>query len=77
MQQIILREADIQSIINGREVKRTLPDGTEILVRQSYVQDATAPLINDRYNVRDSKQEELTKKIRGSAKIDDTFRLGY
>lgn len=68
MKQIILSEVDVQSIINGREVKRTLHDGTEILVRQSYILDIAAPMMIDRYNVRDSKKEELLKQYHSSVK---------
>ena len=46
MKTFILSEADIQSIINGRDVIKQ--DGnSKILIRQSYVKDILAPIIND------------------------------
>lgn len=56
MKTFILSEADIQSIINGRDVIRQ--DGnSKILIRQSYVKDVVAPIIKDKFVVRDSKFE--------------------
>ena len=56
MKTFILSEADIQSIINGRDVIKQ--DGnSKVLIRQSYVKDLVAPIINDRFVVRDSKFE--------------------
>ena len=53
MKTFILSEVDIQSIINGRDVIKQ--DGnSKILIRQSYVKDIVAPIINDRFNVHDS-----------------------
>ncbi|EOS8076366.1 hypothetical protein DKK57_RS06545 [Enterococcus faecium] len=72
--EIPLSEADIQSIINGREVNKKLPDGTELVIRQSYLKDMTAPVLIDRFNVTDSVVENHLKEFRSS--IDDTFRLG-
>lgn len=54
MKTFILSEADIQSIINGRNVIKQDGD-SKILIRQSYVKDIVAPIINDRFVVSDSK----------------------
>ena len=56
MKTFILNEADIQSIINGRNVIKQDGD-SKILIRQSYVKDILAPIINDRFIVSDSKFE--------------------
>lgn len=40
--EIPLSEAGIQAIINGREVNIELPDGTELVIRQSYLKDMAA-----------------------------------
>ena len=56
MKTFILSEADIQSIINGRNVIKQDGD-SKILIRQSYVKDIVAPIINDRFIVGDSKFE--------------------
>ncbi|EME7193741.1 hypothetical protein EB64_02136 [Enterococcus faecium] len=72
--EIALSEADVQSIINGREVNKKLPEGTELVIRQSYLKDMVAPVLIDRFNVTDSVVENHLKEFRSS--IDDTFRLG-
>ncbi|MDG4568184.1 hypothetical protein [Enterococcus faecium] len=72
--EITLSEADVQSIINGREVNKKLPEGTELVIRQSYLKDMVAPVLIDRFNVTDSVVENHLKEFRSS--IDDTFRLG-
>ncbi|HFD0894482.1 hypothetical protein OHE40_01790 [Enterococcus faecium] len=70
--EIPLSEADVQSIINGREVNKKLPEGTELVIRQSYLKDMVAPVLIDRFN--DSVVENHLKEFRSS--IDNTFRLG-
>ncbi|EGP4967140.1 hypothetical protein FAE09_001133 [Enterococcus faecium] len=72
--EIPLSEADVQSIINGREVNKKLPEGTELVIRQSYLKDMVAPVLIDRFNVTDSAVENHLKEFRSS--INDTFRLG-
>ncbi len=72
--EIPLSEEGIQAIINGREVNIELPDGTELVIRQSYLKDMAAPVLIDRFNVTDSVVENHLKEFRSS--IDDTFRLG-
>ena len=59
---VVLSQADIQSIINGREVNTVLPNGQKLVIRQSYVLDATVPLLNDEYNVQ-SKTAERNRDI--------------
>lgn len=70
--EIPLSEADVQSIINGREVNKKLPEGTELVIRQSYLKDMVAPVLIDRFN--GSVVENHLKEFRSS--IDNTFRLG-
>lgn len=72
--EIALSEADIQSIINGRKVNKKLSDGTELVIRQSYLKDMAMPLLIDRFNVTDSVVEHRLKEFRSS--MSDTFRLG-
>lgn len=72
--EIALSEEDVQSIINGREVNKKLPDDTEFVIRQSYLKDMVAPVLIDRFNVTDSVVENHLKEFRSS--IDNTFRLG-
>ncbi|EOH8744400.1 hypothetical protein BH747_13765 [Enterococcus villorum] len=72
--EIALSEADVQSIINGRKVKFKLSDGTEIVIRQSYLKDMAAPVLIDRFNVTDSVVENRLKEFRSSMR--HTFELG-
>ncbi|HBH6743806.1 TPA: hypothetical protein KT929_002891, partial [Enterococcus faecium] len=53
---------------------KKLPDGTELVIRQSYLKDMAAPVLIDRFNVTDSVVENHLKEFRSS--INDTFRLG-
>lgn len=69
--EIALSEADVQSIINGRE---KLPEGTELVIRQSYLKDMAAPVLIDRFNVTDSVVENHLKEFRSSMR--HTFELG-
>lgn len=73
MIEIALSEADIQSVINGRDVVKQIGD-TKIKIRQSYLKDAAMPVIKDRYNIADSVAEEHLKNFRTS--IQNTFRPG-
>lgn len=72
--EIVLSDADIQSIINGRSVKRYLKDGTEIKIRQSYLQDVAAPILNDRFQVKDMVVEDQIQRFRDS--MQNTYGLG-
>ncbi len=72
--EIALSEADVQSIINGRKVNKKLSDGTELVIRQSYLKDMAMPALIDRFNVTDSVVENHLKEFRSS--MSDTFRGG-
>ena len=72
--EIVLSDADIQSLINGRSVKRYLEDGTEIKIRESYLKDAVAPILNDRFKVKDMVVEQQLKHFRNSVK--NSYNLG-
>ena len=75
MKTFILSEADIQSIINGRDVIKH--DGnSKILIRQSYVKDIVAPIINDRFNVHDSELQEQIRIAMNDIR-PDIYRIGY
>ena len=72
MKTFILSEADIQSIINGRDVIKQ--DGnSKILIRQSYVKDMAAPIIKDRFVVRDSEFDNLIRTTNNNV-INPLFR---
>ena len=72
--EIPLSEADVQSIINGREVNKKLPDGTELVIRQSYLKYMAAPVLIDRFNVTDSVMEKHLRDMRSS--MNDIFSPG-
>ena len=72
MKTFILSEADIQSIINGRDVIKQ--DGnSKILIRQSYAKDIVAPIINDRFIVSDSEFENRIRTTNNNI-INPLFR---
>lgn len=54
MKEIVLSEADVQSVLNGRKVIREI-NGEKVNIRLSYVKDLAAPLINDRVQIIDTK----------------------
>lgn len=54
MPEVILSEANIQSIINGRKVVKTLADGTHVAIRQSYLLDVAVPVRKERFEVKDT-----------------------
>ena len=58
MREIVLSDADIQSIINGRDVIKQSGE-TKIKIRQSYLKDAAMPVIKDRYNIADSVTDKI------------------
>ncbi len=75
MKTFILSEADIQSIINGRDVIKH--DGnSKILIRQSYVKDILAPIINDRFIVSDSETENRIRIAMNDIR-PDVYKIGY
>lgn len=54
MPEVILSEANIQSILNGRKVVKTLADGTHVAIRQSYLLDVAPPVRKERFEVKDT-----------------------
>ena len=72
MKTFILSEADIQFIINGRDVIKQDGD-SKILIRQSYVKDILAPIINDRFIVSDSEFENRIRTTNNNI-INPLFR---
>ena len=75
MKTFILSEADIQSIINGRDVIKQDGD-SKILIRQSYVKDIVAPIINDIFIVSDSETKNRISNMMNET-IPNLNRMGY
>ena len=75
MKTIILSEADIQSIINGRDVIKQDGD-SKILIRQSYAKDIVAPIINDRFIVSDSETKNRISNTMNDIR-PDLYKMGY
>lgn len=73
MREIVVSEAEIQSIINGRDVVKQIGDA-KIKIRQSYLKDVASQVIKDRYIVTDSVMEEQLSRFR--ANVQNTFRSG-
>ena len=75
MKTFILSEADIQSIINGRDVIKQDGD-SKILIRQSYVKDILAPIINDRFIIGDSEAKNRISNVINDIR-PDVCKMGY
>ena len=73
MKTFILSEADIQSIINGRDVIKQDGD-SKILIRQSYAKDILTPIIEDRFVVSDSKFDNLLIRTTNNNVINPLFK---
>lgn len=73
MKEIVLSEADIQSIINGRDVVKQIGN-QRLKIRQSYVKDMAAPVIKDRFEVKDTLMEKQLKAFRSS--MGNSYELG-
>lgn len=71
--EIVLSEADIQSIINGRDVVKQIGN-QRVTIRQCYVKDMAAPVMRDRFEIKDTVMENQLKAFRSSMK--DTYELG-
>nr|DAU14076.1 MAG TPA: hypothetical protein [Caudoviricetes sp.] len=73
MKEIVLSEADIQSIINGRDVVKQIGN-QRVLIRQSYVKDMAAPVIKDRFEVKDTIMENQLRDFKSS--MGNSYELG-
>ncbi|NVN79613.1 hypothetical protein GM526_21440 [Enterococcus avium] len=73
MIQVVLSEADIQSIINGRDVVKQIGN-QRVFIRQSYAKDMAAPVIKDRFEVKDTIMENQLRDFRSSMK--NTYEWG-
>lgn len=60
MPEVILSEANIQSILNGRKVVKTLADGTHVAIRQSYLLDVAPPVRKERFEVKDTSLSSVS-----------------
>lgn len=56
--EIVLSEGQVETIINGGVVKATLPSGETVKIRQSIIKDMVAPMLNNRFKVADTHQED-------------------
>ena len=76
---IALSEEDIERIINGEEVafdfNQPIIPGEKVIVRQSHMKDATAPIINRDKKIYSGAEIENIKIA--SSMMADTFKLGF
>lgn len=75
MKEIVLGDNEIEQLINGEPIQRTLSDGETVLIRQSYVKGMGAPIINRDKRVFSSTEIESIK--RSSSIMADAFKIGY
>jgi len=74
MEEIVLGDNEVERLINGESVKVSLSDGEPVLIRQSYMKDASAPIINRDKKIYSNVEIESIK--RASSMMADTFNLG-
>ena len=75
MVEVVLGDNEIERLINGESIQKSLSDGKTLLIRQSYVKDMAAPIINRDKKVFSNAEIENIK--RASSMMADTFKLGY
>ncbi|MEZ2459322.1 hypothetical protein ACBR55_12145 [Salinicoccus roseus] len=56
--EIVLSEGQLETIINGGVIKAKLPSGETVKIRQSIIKDMAAPILNNRFKVADTRQED-------------------
>lgn len=74
MEEIVLGDNQIEALINGESIHVSLSSGKTVSIRQSYMIDATAPMIN-----RDKKifsNDEIKNIKMASSMMADTFKMG-
>ncbi len=72
---IILSDNDIARIINGQTVSAKNFKGEEVEIRQSYMKDLAAPIINRDKKIYSNAEIENIKIA--TTMMADTFKLGY
>ncbi len=73
MEEIVLGDNQIESLINGKSIEVTLLNGETALIRQSYLKDAAAPIINHDKKIYSKGDIENIKLV---ASMQNTMRLG-
>ena len=74
MEKVSLGDNEIDSLINGGSIQKTLSDGTTIVISQSLMKDATAPIINHDRKVYSNREIENIKISASS--LSSPFKLG-
>ena len=72
--EITLGDNEIEQLINGESIQKTLSGGKTVLIRQSYTKDASAPIINHDKKVYSKSEIENIKMVAGA--MSSTMRLG-
>ena len=73
MKEVVLGDNEIERLINGESIKKTLSDGKTLLIRQSYVKDMVAPSVNRDKEVFSKNEIESIKRMVGV--MSNTMRL--
>jgi len=74
MKEIVLGDNEIENLINGIPIHKTLPSGEVISIRQSYVKDVAKPIINHDKKVFSNAEIENLRKV--PSIIESSFKLG-
>lgn len=75
MEKVHLCDIEIELLINGSSIQKTLSDGTVISISQSLMKDMLAPMVNHDKKVFSNAEIENIKIA--SSMMVDTFKLGY
>lgn len=72
--EIILSESQIEALINGETVSKRTSIGHVVDIRQSYIKDATAPILKRRNKVVDTETQAVMNKHFAKEVINSYYR---
>lgn len=74
MENIVLGDNQIESLINGESIQVTLSDGKTVLIRQSYMKDLAAPIINHDKKIYSKQEIDNIRLV--SASLSSSMEIG-
>lgn len=74
--EIILSDVHIEHLINGGSIDYKLPDKSYVSIRQSYVRDAVAPVINRPNKVVNTHNNAVVNKHYFNSLVNDSIQRG-
>lgn len=74
--EVILSENQIEALINGETISVRVANGHVVDIRQSYLKDASAPILRRRNKVVDTDVNAVMNKHFASVALDSYYRNG-